>query len=171
MKFPKKTILIIFFVSLVFLALFFFGSQKFFHPIIKENPPVQLPPAVLNEIESFRADERSYFNRWEANSSDHLVTIYLNCSIRYTNMKPDKTIDGWTIRWIQDPELYNQTSIDAYETFIKNWAKMHPDQKIGYWDADPCKKRVLIALVNSSPENLGSKAMVDGWEIFFIQAT
>ncbi|MEN6396436.1 MAG: hypothetical protein ABFC78_08140 [Methanoregula sp.] len=162
------TVLLIIFIAFVFLL---WGLQYSDQSPSSENSHVSVPASVIREIDNIRSDERSYFSHWEANASEHLVTVYLNCSIKYDNMKPDMVIEGWTIRRVQDPELYNETSMEAYETFIKNWGKMHPLQKVSYWDADPCTKRVFVALLNSTPEIIRSTEMVDGWRIIFVQAT
>lgn len=130
-----------------------------------------VPESVIREINNIRLDNQSYFSRWDANVSEHLVTVYFNCSIKYGNMKPEVLIDGWTLRRAQDPELFNQTSIEAYTLFIENWGESHPLQKIGYSEADACTKRVFVTLLNSTPDTLGSSDMVDGWQIIFVQAT
>jgi hypothetical protein len=171
MTLSKITFFVLLLISLVLASVVFLGTQQSIQPVHSENSRFLLPTNVINEIENVRHDDRSYFSRYEINETKHLVTIYQNCSIKYGNMKPDMSIDGWTIRRVQDPELYNETSINAYVTFIKNWGKMHPDLKIGYWDADPCTKRVFVALLNSTPEIPGSEKMVDGWRIIFIRAT
>lgn len=129
-----------------------------------------LPVNVTREIEYTHSDERSFFSRWEANETEHTVIIYLNC-IPLTRKKPDRVIDNWTIRWIEDPEIYNETAVDAYENYIKQWAKAHPLQYIGSWNPDSCKKTVYVKVINITPEILGSEDFVENWRIVFVRAT
>lgn len=163
----------VFIISIVFLiiASFFFLRISQIEDMGQlENTPTSLPGNVVNEINNTQSDERSYFNRWAVNDTEQTVTIYLNC-IPLTRKKPDKIIDNWTIRWIQDPEIYNDTAVDAYENYIKQWENERPLQHVGSWTPDSCKKTVYVQVINITPEILGSEVTVEGWRIIFVQAT
>lgn len=135
-----------------------------------EKTYTSLPMSIMKEINNTQSDERSFFSSWEANETGQTVTIYLNCS-PLTRKKPDKVIDNWTIRWIQDPEIYNNTAVDAYENYVKQWANEHPLQHVGSWSPDSCKKTVYVKVINITPEILGSEVMIESWRIVFVRAT
>jgi len=172
MKILRNTIVLVtgLFLSII-IALFYNFVMPSWDFSEKSNQSfVNLPPNVTKEIESVRADERSYFSRWETNRIEHTVTIYLNC-IQLGNKKPDTIIDNWTIIWEQDPEIYNETAEMAYKSYIKKWANDHPQQSVVYTGADACKKTVYVPVINITPEILGSEVVVEGWRIVFVRAT
>lgn len=172
MKNFKKTknIIICFFLFITILVII---NYKAFPGVFSEQstPPTDiLPREIIREIDSVRADEHSFFSRWEADDTKHIVTIYLNC-IQLGNNKPNKTIGTWTIIWEQDPEVYNETAEKAYKSYIKKWAEDHPQQSVVYTGADVCKKRITVPVINITPDILGTEVIVEGWRIIFVRAT
>jgi len=165
------TAIIVFFLIVTIASFLIVKIPQFKSNGLSEKIQPFLPANVTSEIEKTRSDERSFFSRWEANETEHLVIIYLNCSIRYGNMKPDMNIDNWTVRRVQDPEIFNETAMDECENYINNWAKDHPRQHVGAWTPDSCRKTVYVKVINITSELIGSEAMVEGWRIIFVQAT
>jgi len=168
-----RNIIIVSIVVLILLIIsffFLFVMQQSDPQEKSEMKQAPLPASVTNEIESTRSDEHSYFSRWESDPINHTVNIYLNC-IPLLDTKADKRIDNWTIMWVQDPEIYNETAFDQCEDFIDNWVMDHPHQRVGSWSPNSCKKTVYVKVINITPEILGSEAMVEGWRIVFVRAT
>ena len=169
MRVKNAGILIIFVVFIALAAFCIFGPLSSQHSAQSNNSRPLLPLDVTNQIDSIRLDNSTYFSRWEANETEHVVTVYLNCNPPKNRIQ-ENVIDNWTIRWALNPDI-NETFLNGYKGYLSQWVKAHPEQPFGYDHANACTRTVYVSLFNITPETEGSEVMVSGWRLIFVRAT